>query len=994
MDLKQKLCQVAIECKQIADELASLISKLNLDGKGKALKSIRQTFSYVFNSGRIEKAKERLEACKNDLVLRIIVSLKLDGKLSDARLDERFAALDGQTRRNAELILDNRTFFTSGISQTQDKVLNKLDEHDLTTRQRHEETLATIATLRDWLSEKNEENKAVFDSLPDIFQRSSVNNLQKIQDDILECLWFPEISTRASNLEMPFGSTFSWIFNHDRAENQQWNDFSLWLKGHNGCYWINGKAASGKSTLMKYLSTHRLTAEYLSVWSGDELLFTSSFFFWYAGTPLQKSQEGLLRSILYDALSEYPELLPIVFPSRCRSITRRAGRNQSELSLEELREALTLLATQQAKPLKMCLLIDGIDEYQGDVAELANLLQGLGSEQTKLICSSRPIRSCISSFQDCPSLKLQDLTKKDIQDFAFQNLLVNEQMKKLAAQNKNTAVHLLVKDIVEKASGVFLWVALVTKSLMSGLQNFDTVDDLHRRLDELPSDLEQLYEHMLERMEPRYRQQASCLLQLMYNNSQSVRSLPMSALRLSFANEKNPHDVIDADIGELTTEETLVRIEKLRNEIQSCCCGLLEIRESGSKAKINEFEDFTPMPVDFFDTDNDSASENEESWDPHSHEASEMLTVEFIHKSVLDFLQNKDIWNRLTLMSPPGFDPSVNLASSCIWYIKTFSANGYVFADSSKIWFYLCRSLADCYAAEASTGCSQHELIEELDATMSWRWQACESSGHRFPYDKNWHWSRLVPEPNLGRAHGELYCNSMLELCCSFGLELYVEEVFEENAALEKLRVTQRGYNGMATGSRLQAALNYTIRDVFEENINVSLWKSQVKILKLSLEKGADPNETFSDGFSAWAASLGLCSASNIESAVVSVEVLSALVHHGADPNAGITGRLNQGGYGETHNLASPLWIIRNNFLPSSLSKIENRRIQKLADNLQAKLLALGGEYFCRRLESCLKRPRVLLEHDTLPQIFRPARRKRELDILPFGCPLCRGDMI
>ena len=44
-------------------------------------------------------------------------------------------------------------------------------------------------------------------------------------------------------------ATFDWIFSEDGP------GFAQWLKDGKGVYWIYGKAGSGKSTLMKFISS-------------------------------------------------------------------------------------------------------------------------------------------------------------------------------------------------------------------------------------------------------------------------------------------------------------------------------------------------------------------------------------------------------------------------------------------------------------------------------------------------------------------------------------------------------------------------------------------------------------------------------------------------------------------------------------------------------------------------------------------------------------------
>lgn len=148
---------------------------------------------------------------------------------------------------------------------------------------------------------------------------------QAVSVDILESLRFSMITERFDEVNEAHHDTFQWIFRHpaDDPEHRQWEDFVEWLQHGDGLFWINGKAGCGKSTLMKFICNHHLTKEHLEVWRGDMDLHIAKFFFWNIGTGLQKSQIGLLRSLLYDILSAVPELVPILFPSQWGEIYLR-----------------------------------------------------------------------------------------------------------------------------------------------------------------------------------------------------------------------------------------------------------------------------------------------------------------------------------------------------------------------------------------------------------------------------------------------------------------------------------------------------------------------------------------------------------------------------------------------------------------------------------------------------------------------------------------------
>ncbi|KAE8448726.1 hypothetical protein EG329_008941 [Mollisiaceae sp. DMI_Dod_QoI] len=114
--------------------------------------------------------------------------------------------------------------------------------------------------------------------------------------------------------------TLQWIFKEPEAIHKPWDSFVQWLRKGGGIYWINGKAASGKSTLMKYISDHPTTMKNLNIWLSNfeystRQLVTGRFFFWNSGILEQRSQTGLLRSLLYEILNAQKDLIPGVFAS-------------------------------------------------------------------------------------------------------------------------------------------------------------------------------------------------------------------------------------------------------------------------------------------------------------------------------------------------------------------------------------------------------------------------------------------------------------------------------------------------------------------------------------------------------------------------------------------------------------------------------------------------------------------------------------------------------
>ena len=395
-----------------------------------------------------------------------------------------------------------------------------------------------------------------------------------IEKIVLRSLLYTTINDRHEAIAAAHARTFQWIFKDPKLYGKPWDSFIHWLRSESDIYWINGKAASGKSTLMKFLCAHPETHKHLALWAHTTPLICAHFFFWNTGTPLQKSQAGLLRSLLHQALSQHMELVPRLLPELCNMISLRTDDFLRDLpetwhswSLVQLQHLLRDLFRLTATAVKFCFFIDGLDEFDGDHLEIASFLSGLSVHPNVKIClSSRPLMSFEHEFETCPKICLQNLTVADIRLYVHEKLHEHKRMSKLQHTNPDMA-DALVEEIVKMSSGVFLWVTIATRSLLEGLTNLDDISDLQKRLRELPPELNDLFSLMLKSIKPSfYLEQGSRLFQIVYH----ARS-PLSVHDLSVAdNEEASHhlpvDVVTAAISA---------------RLKSRCAGLLEVQTGG-----------------------------------------------------------------------------------------------------------------------------------------------------------------------------------------------------------------------------------------------------------------------------------------------------------------------------------------------------------------------------------------------------------------------------
>lgn len=149
------------------------------------------------------------------------------------------------------------------------------------------------------------------------------------------------------------------------------------------------------------------------------------------------------------------------------------------------------------------------------------------------------------------------------------------------ATTQSLVVAQLVREIVSRACGVFLWVILAVRSLLEGLRNEDSIRDLLLRLEELPADIEELYRLMWAKTKPLYRQQAAQMFQLCRaHGMQQLRTLT-----IAFADDDYPDAAVYAPVREMSLDEQERICQAMVRRLNSRCCGLLEVhflRQYGS----------------------------------------------------------------------------------------------------------------------------------------------------------------------------------------------------------------------------------------------------------------------------------------------------------------------------------------------------------------------------------------------------------------------------
>ncbi|KAI0183829.1 hypothetical protein EV127DRAFT_312716, partial [Xylaria flabelliformis] len=457
--------------------------------------------------------------------------------------------------------------------------------------------------------------------------RLSVSKASATRENvILRSLSFDSRPVRHTSIPDASKRTFEWAFEQPNLPTSSATGSLLkWLKEGEGSFWVTGKPGSGKSTFMKYVADNPKTLSALSHWSHPKQPVLASHYFWSAGTPLQKSQQGLLQTLLYDIFRQLPDLIETVCAERWPKTIEEL--QHEPWQVPELQRILQRIAGCRDLSVKFCFFIDGLDEFDGDHVDFCQSLYTLTqSPHVKLCVSSRPWNVFERFFgsDDCEfKLYIHELTRNDIRAYVERRLQDHPRWKELEEETPDAGW--IIDEITNRAAGVFLWVFLVTKELRSGLNEYDSFSDLQRRLDSIPVDLEAFFKHILQSVETFYHQKMATTLQLSLIAREPA---PVAVYGFHDVGYMDENYALDLPVQALEMNQAASKRRQITCRLSARCRGLLEVNRSSHR-------------------------------------------VEFLHRTVMDFLRTREMSEFLTSKAPPGFNSNLSLLRAYTAYIKT-----------------------------------------------------------------------------------------------------------------------------------------------------------------------------------------------------------------------------------------------------------------------------------------------------------------------------------
>lgn len=278
---------------------------------------------------------------------------------------------------------------------------------------------------------------------------------------------------------------------------------------------------------MRFLHDNDHFRELLHSRGAGERQFDVWFFFNDRGTYLQKSLEGLLRSLLLELASHNRQLETLI--SDVYYAQPRETRGQ--WSMDDINQAFAAVMMQEILDIEVTVFLDALDEYHGFPEVISKWIldrittSRAESSRTRFrFCfSSRQWDSFVRSFDREAGFLLHEQTTQDIRQYVTSRLSdINSVIPSAPSSLRRWPFEFAPSSIVDlisnKAEGVFLWVKLAVDEL-TFLPTTASMQDLEVQIESLPKELEAFYERTICRIPKHSRQQAFTLLELVLRSS-------------------------------------------------------------------------------------------------------------------------------------------------------------------------------------------------------------------------------------------------------------------------------------------------------------------------------------------------------------------------------------------------------------------------------------------------------------------------------------------
>lgn len=419
--------------------------------------------------------------------------------------------------------------------------------------------------------------------------------------------------------------TCEWLFR--QAEYTAWME-SEPIGQYDSLLWIKGKPGAGKSTLMK------MVVRQIDIHKQKDKPAVLHFFFDSRGNnEIQVSARGLFRSLLCQFLQQDRRLLGSFLPLYRRKINMHGS--EWDWHTQELKDFLVSTCFAQRKG-PLFLIIDALDECdEQDLEEVTEFLRDLIQLSPPELLT---IKICLSARYH-PVIYVEDGLKINIDKHNSSDILLYIE-RWLKPNDATPGLRRLATEVVARASGIFLWVVLVVKTLVKARDEGETMHRMLQIVQDLPKQLDDLIRQLLKHITDDHRKDALRIMQWVCFSRRVLSTTELRfALEVSRASNFKSHQQLVSSPTCISSDD---QMEKL---IRSRTKGLVETKPFDAS-----FQGPQGGPVSNID---------------------HVQTVHFIHGSVKEFLLHHDGFAVLekSLAESPVTSSHRLLAASCVDYL-------------------------------------------------------------------------------------------------------------------------------------------------------------------------------------------------------------------------------------------------------------------------------------------------------------------------------------
>ena len=247
---------------------------------------------------------------------------------------------------------------------------------------------------------------------------------------------------------------------------------------------------------MNFIANSKKTEQLVGGHPERHWIIVRHFFDFRAGKGIANSFEGFLRPLAMQIIADSAQAgFEISSLRKTLGIDKSPTTNHQKLSITVPNLQQAVLQVLQRAVQSVLLMIDGLDEYEGDKNSLVRFIRNLASSNRRVCVASRPENPLPSLFKDVPTIRMQDCNSEAIETYCHHRLSV-------ASTDSNVA-EAWAKQIAHRSAGVFLWARFAVDEIIEGMESGLKLDSgrIKTDLDAIPDELGEIYARKLKELD-------------------------------------------------------------------------------------------------------------------------------------------------------------------------------------------------------------------------------------------------------------------------------------------------------------------------------------------------------------------------------------------------------------------------------------------------------------------------------------------------------------